>query len=192
MILGITGGVGSGKSAVLKILKKEYQADIIELDAIGKEVVLPGTIGYVKVKEAFSEALKKDGSLDREKLAEIIFLDPEKKAAMNALIHPLVYDEMIRRIQSSKSSLIVVESAILLTCGYPKFWDKLWFIYCARKIREKRLKETRNYSLEKIKSIMAQQPSVEFFKNHADYLIDNSGSLSGTREQIDKILKIML
>ena len=189
-VIGITGGVGAGKSSVLSILKEDYGAQVLEADKIGHQVMDPGMVCYSQVVNRFGkEILKRDGSIDRGLLGGIVFSDEDALASLNAIIHPAVKQEIKRRIAESKSKLIAVEAALLLEDHYDEFCDQVWYIFVPQKERIRRLMESRGYSREKCLSVMDNQlPEEEFFKR-CKTVIDNSRNIRYTKEQIDKILK---
>ena len=142
MIIGVMGGVGSGKSTVLNYLENNYEANIIEADKVAKEVMLPGNDVYNEIVKTFPEVIV-DNRIDSKKLAEIVFNDKEQLEKLNSITHPGAVKEIISRIKSSKNRIIVVESAILLGSGVEQYCDELWFVFCNRDTRIKRLMQTR-------------------------------------------------
>lgn len=187
MIIGVMGGVGSGKSTVLNYLENNYGANIIEADKVAKEVMLPGNDVYNEIVKTFPEVIA-DNKIDSKKLAEIVFNDKEQLEKLNSITHPGAVKEIVSRIKSSKNRIIVVESAILLGSGVEQYCDELWFVFCNRDTRIKRLMQTRGYSKEKCISVIESQPADEEYNKVADEFIDNSYSEENTREQIDLIL----
>lgn len=187
MIIGVMGGVGSGKSTVLNYLENNYEANIIEADKVAKEVMLPGNDVYNEIVKTFPEVIV-DNKIDSKKLAEIVFNNKEQLEKLNSITHPGAVKEIVSRIKSSKNRIIVVESAILLGSGVEQYCDELWFVFCNRDTRIKRLIQTRGYSKEKCISVIESQPPDEEYNKAADEFIDNSYSEENTREQIDLIL----
>lgn len=187
MIIGVMGGVGSGKSTVLNYLENNYEANIIEADKVAKEVMLPGNDVYNEIVKTFPEVIV-DNKIDSKKLAEIVFNNKEQLEKLNSITHPGAVKEIVSRIKSSKNRIIVVESAILLGSGVEQYCDELWFVFCNRDTRIKRLIQTRGYSKEKCISVIESQPADEEYNKGADEFIDNSYSEENTREQIDLIL----
>ena len=187
MIIGVMGGVGSGKSTVLNYLENNYEANIIEADKVAKEVMLPGNDVYNEIVKTFPEVIV-DNKIDSKKLAEIVFNDKEQLEKLNSITHPGAVKEIVSRIKSSKNRIIVVKSAILLGSGVEQYCDELWFVFCNRDTRIKRLIQTRGYSKEKCISVIESQPADEEYNKGADEFIDNSYSEENTREQIDLIL----
>ena len=187
MIIGVMGGVGSGKSTVLNYLENNYEANMIEADKVAKEVMLPGNDVYNEIVKTFPEVIV-DNKIDSKKLAEIVFNNKEQLEKLNSITHPGAVKEIVSRIKSSKNRIIVVESAILLGSGVEQYCDELWFVFCNRDTRIKRLIQTRGYSKEKCISVIESQPADEEYNKAADEFIDNSYSEENTREQIDLIL----
>lgn len=187
MIIGVMGGVGSGKSTVLNYLENNYEANIIEADKVAKEVMLPGNDVYNEIVKTYPEVIV-DNKIDSKKLAEIVFNNKEQLEKLNSITHPGAVKEIVSRIKSSKNRIIVVESAILLGSGVEQYCDELWFVFCNRDTRIKRLMQTRGYSKEKCISVIESQPADEEYNKAADEFIDNSYSEENTREQIDLIL----
>ena len=187
MIIGVMGGVGSGKSTVLNYLENNYEANIIEADKVAKEVMLPGNDVYNEIVKIFPEVIV-DNKIDSKKLAEIVFNNKEQLEKLNSITHPGAVKEIVSRIKSSKNRIIVVESAILLGSGVEQYCDELWFVFCNRDTRIKRLMQTRGYSKEKCISVIESQPADEEYNKAADEFIDNSYSEENTTEQIDLIL----
>ena len=193
MRIGITGGVGAGKSVVLNHLKENYACEILIADDIGNEVKMPGGRCY----EAFirlvgEEIVKEDGTIDRAKAAEKIFADDALLEKVNALIHPAVKDEVRERIAKAKAEgrvkFVFVEAALLIEAGYVPELDELWYVCAGEQIRAARLKEARGYTQSRIEGIMEQQLSDEDFKRYADRVIVNNGTKEELLEQIDEIM----
>lgn len=195
MVIGITGGIGTGKSTVLKLLKDRYFFHIFESDKMGHEVMKPGTKVHDEIVKYFGyEILKPDEFIDREKLGEIVFNNQEKLEYLNSLIHPAVIKEISDRIERIKNieenANFVVESAILFETGFDSICDKVWYVYADNDTRRKRLKEERGMSDERIEKIINQQLNEEEFKEKADVVLDNSNSFDDTFIMIQKLLVI--
>ncbi len=190
--IGITGGVGAGKSLVLDYLKEKYSAYIIVADLLAKELELPGQECYDELLSAFGKGiLDENAHIDKIKFAAMIFSDEKALEKTNAIIHPAVKKEILKRLELEKSAgteYFVVEAALLIEEGYDKILSELWYIHADTAVRRARLRESRGYSDEKIDGIMAQQKSEEEFRQYCRYEIDNSGDTETTYAQIDKIL----
>ena len=189
-VIGITGGVGAGKSQVLSLLKENFGAEVIAADEVGRELMEPGGACFLPVAELFGPAvIKADGTLDRQKIAEIIFQDKAMLEKQNAIIHPAVKEEIIRRCRSSEARWIAVEAALLLEAHYEDVCDEFWYIFADAETRRRRLKESRGYTDERIRAVMDSQLTDEQFRLGCDRVIDNSGSLTETKAQIERALK---
>jgi dephospho-CoA kinase len=192
-IIGITGGVGAGKSAILAYLKEQHGAIVIEADKVGHLLMAPGGACYEKIIEAFGDGLiKEDQTIDRGKLGAIVFADEKRLECLNQIVHPEVKQWIRNEIKKERikgeTELFVIEAALLIEDHYDEICDELWYIHTSEEIRRKRLKESRGYSEEKIAGIMANQLSPEQFQAACQVVIDNSGMVEDTYRQIDKQL----
>ena len=189
-IIGVTGGVGAGKSTVLNYLEKRYGAKLILADLVGHEVMEPGHEAYEQVVKAFGqEIVSEDKTIDRKALGAIVFADEKKRMILNRIIHPAVRQEILRRLKEaelSHLSAVVVEAALFLEENYDAFCDETWYIYTDEKIRRQRLKESRGYSDERIDQIFRSQKTHEEFQKRCLFMIDNNGSEEETFRQIDR------
>ena len=187
-VLGVTGGVGCGKSQVTDHLKNAYGATALILDDMAKELWIPGGPCYDEVVSLFGEDIVcDDGTCDRSRIAARVFKDPGLLEKMNSIIHPAVRKEVGRILDvASDGSFAVIESAILFESGYADICDETWFIYASEKTRRKRLTESRGYSAERISSIMECQADEETLRENCDIVIDNDGSFERTKAIIDK------
>lgn len=184
--IGITGGVGAGKSEILNYIGREYPAYILRADELAHELMLPGTKCFKEICSAFGEEdiFTKEGGLDAKKLADVIFSDDKKRERMNAIVHPAVKHEILRRVkkerESGKFSYFILEAALLIEEEYDKICDELWYIDAAKQTRRARLKESRGYSDEKIDAVFGSQLSEAEYKKHCKVTIENNGSLEET------------
>ena len=192
-VIGITGGVGAGKSVVLNYLKEKYPCEILVADDIGNEVKMPGGRCYEAFIELVGEDIVlEDGTIDRAKAAKKIFADDALLDEVNALIHPAVKDEVRERTAKAKEEgkvgFVFIEAALLIEAGYLPELDELWYVCAGEKLRAKRLKEARGYTEERIEGIMEQQLTEEEFRKYAHRVIVNDGTIEELKEQIDKIM----
>lgn len=192
-IIGITGGVGSGKSRVLSYMEEQFNAVICQADHVAWKLQEPGQKCHAQIVKYFGkEILNDDETINRKKLGQIVFNDNEQLLVLNGIMHPAVKETIVQIIQSEKmqgTDYFVIEAALLLEDGYNQICDELWYIYTDEKVRRKRLKESREYSDEKIDAIMASQLSEEIFRKECQIVIDNSGNFEDTCYQIDKVMK---
>ena len=189
-VIGITGGVGVGKSRVLSLLKDKFGAEVILADDVGRQVMEPGGSCFGPVAELFGpRSVKTEGTLDRAWIAGQVFHDKELLKKLNGIVHPAVKEEIIRQCQDSEAKFIAVEAALLLEANYEDVCDEFWYIYADEETRRKRLRESRGYSDEKISDIMNRQLQEEAFLQACDVVIDNSGSLEESMKQVKETLQ---
>lgn len=193
LVIGITGGVGAGKSSVLQYMQKNYRCKVLLADDIGNRVKLPGEICYIQLVELLGhDILDREGYIDKTRMAEAIFADKELLLKVNAIIHPAVKECILSEIRDAKENgqydFFFVEAALLIECGYSAHVDEMWYIYASDDVRRKRLRESRGYSDEKITAIMNGQLKEEEFRKACQVVIDNSNDMEDTKKQIDKIL----
>ena len=187
--IGITGGVGAGKSQVLALMKEHFDADVILADEVAHELMEPGGGSFEGIKARYGKrVLQPSGQIDRKALAGIIFRDDEERLAVNAIVHPLVKEEIKKRIGNSSKELVVVEAALLLEDHYNEFLDEIWYVYAPEEGRIERLIKSRSYTRQKALEIMGSQKSDEEFRQCCSVVIDNSRSLDCTLIQLKRIL----
>lgn len=188
-VIGITGGVGAGKSRILAILEAEYGAQIIEADLVARELEEPGQEGLRLLTEEFGDGiLDLEGRLDRAAFAALIFRDPAALKKVNDLIHPLTWKAIERKLAGSTAPVAAVEAA-LFDEKTKHICQELWYVDTDDEIRIARLMEGRGYSREKCLDIMKNQASREEFLRLADAVIDNSGTIEDVRRQIAELLR---
>ncbi len=192
-IIGITGGVGSGKSRVLSYLETEYHAVVCQADHVAWKLQEPGQKCYAQIVSCFGEnILNEDGTINRGELGHIVFANKEKLCKLNQIMHPAVKAYIVEWIQrecNNETTYFIIEAALLLEDDYSRICDEMWYIYCDESIRRERLKISRGYTDEKIDAIMASQLSEQIFRNECQIVIDNSGDFEDTCYQIEKAMK---
>ena len=187
-IIGITGGVGAGKSSVLSILKDTFGANVILADLVAHELMEPGSEGLKRVTEALGMSfIREDGSVDRAALAQIIFNDQKALETMNGIIHPMVWETIQARALECAETLVIVEAAVFDTAPANLF-DEMWYVYTSKENRIARLMASRGYTREKCESIIAKQDSEEEYRNRCGRVIDNNGTEEDTKRQLEEIL----
>ena len=192
--IGITGGVGSGKSAILGYLAEHYPCRVLYADELTAKMQKKGGKCYEAMARMFGpEYLLPDGELDRAKIGGRVFGDPEALKALNDLIHPIVVEEIKRQIKEAGSKenieFFFLEAALLIETGFDKICDELWYIYASREVRIKRLEESRGYTPERSAQMMERQLPEEVFRKYCQVVIDNSGTLEESISQIRGILE---
>ena len=190
-VIGITGGVGSGKTALLKYIQENYNCEVIFADEAAHRVEEPGQKCYEKLVDLLTPCiLNSDGTIDRKKMAEAIFKNEGLLEEVNGIVHPAVKQYILEEIATQKKlqklDFLFIEAALLIEDGYLNIVDELWYIYANEEVRRARLKDSRNYSDEKINAIMEAQLSEQEFRNACSVVIDNSGSLEDSFQQIDR------
>ncbi len=186
--IGLTGGVGAGKSRLLAFLQEKYDAFVLQADEVGHIVMEPGMPCYAPVISLFGpEIIKTDKTLDRKRISDVVFAEAEKRQKLNEIIHPAVKDyiqEALEKEALAGRKIAVVEAALLLEDHYQDFLDEIWYVYADEQARIRRLRDARGYTEEKARSIMAAQMPDEDFRSHADFVIDNSGTPEEAEMQI--------
>jgi dephospho-CoA kinase len=186
MVLEIFGGVGSGKSLVLEILREQYGAEVIGMDETAHRLYEPGQPGHRAVTSLLGdEVVRPDGTLDRQKMAGILYRDQEAMQALEKVIHPLVYQEVEREVREAaeRCGLVVVETA-LPEKTKSDIYDELWYVYTPEQIREERLMESRGYTRERVREIMSRQLPEEAFRDMADWVLVNDSTKEALEERI--------
>lgn len=191
-ILGITGGVGAGKSTVLSYMEQKYGARVIQADLVAFGLQQPGTDCFEKIIRLFgSEIQSEDGSIDRKKLAAVVFADKELLSRLNQIVHPAVKEKIWEEIRKEREQnavpFVVVEAALLLEDHYDEICDEIWYIYTEPSVRAARLAAGRGYSEEKIRQIMKNQLCDEEYRRKCKFVIDNSSDfVENTYDKINR------
>ena len=189
--IGITGGVGAGKSEILGYLAKKPDTRVMLADEIAHELMSPGAECYDRICETFGaeDIFLPQGGLDRGKLAAVIFSDEAKRRQMNAIVHPAVRvygdKEAAREQQGGKRQRLGLEAALLIEEHYDEICDELWYIYTREDIRKERLMRSRGYSPEKVQQIFDSQLQEAVYRKHCKVVIDNNGTVEDAIRQID-------
>ncbi len=206
-VIGITGGVGCGKSEVLKYLKENYNSHILMADNAAKDLQLPGGVLYEPMlqllresgarigQESEEELLLENGAINPKEMAARIFADKTLLERVNNLVHPAVTKFIVDSIESEREKgeidFFFLEAALLIENGFDKITDRMWYIYCDLEERKRRLSASRGYSDEKIQQIVLNQLSEREFREHCDLVIDNSGDIKETGKQLDNALSVL-
>ncbi|HHW49214.1 MAG TPA: dephospho-CoA kinase [Clostridiaceae bacterium] len=191
MVIGITGGIGSGKSTVSKILR-DLGAKVIDADRISREVTAKGKKAYDEIVDTFgSGVLNEDGELDRKKLADIVFNDQEKLKLLEGIVHKYVIEEIEKRVNAAKnewsSDIIVLDVPIPVKRGFIDLVDQVWVVTCDMETRIKRIMERSGYTYEEaVKRINSQMKEDEYLKI-ADEVLVNNGSIEELENSVAKL-----
>jgi len=192
-VIGLTGGVGTGKSTVVALAEEKECVKAVKADEIGHLAMEPGQSAYGNIVTLFGEGiLREDKSIDRKKVAEIVFSDGSKLEALNGIIHPFVRQYIENAIEEERKKgeckYFIIEAAILLETGYQSICDEIWVVITKESLRRQRLKESRGYSEEKITAIMKEQMSDAEFLKYANQVIENNESLENVKRKLDLLL----
>ncbi|SFN24839.1 dephospho-CoA kinase [Actinomadura madurae] len=190
--VGLTGGIGSGKSEVSARLER-HGALVIDADKIAREVVEPGTPGLAAVVAEFGEeVLLPSGALDREKVGKIVFTDPERLAALNAIVHPLVGERMRQLMEAAPEDAVVVYDVPLLTeNGLADMYDEVVVVDAPEETQLDRLVARRGMTEEDARARMANQATREARRAVATHVIENNGTLDALKTQVDALWKAL-
>lgn len=192
-VIGITGGIGTGKSTVLRMLEEKYNAYIVETDKLAHQLMMPGQPAYNRIVEAFStDILDEDGTIDRKKLGSIVFKNEQSLHMLNEIVHPAVKQYILKDIETKRQegqvSFYIIEAALLIEDGYKAICDELWYIYTEKEERIKRLLQSRGGTREKWEQVMANQSKEDYYKEHCHRIIENGSSFQATEKRIQDIL----
>ena len=193
LIVGLTGGVASGKTAASQVLKEEG-AYIIDADQIARELVQPQKPAWNELIRAFGkDILQEDGSIHRKKLAEKVFADPKQRKRLNQILHPRIKEEMGRRTkeigQKDPEAIVVIDAPLLVELGDHYEMDKLIFVTSTQTQQIERLKERDGIGPEAALKILSSQMSLGEKVKLADFIIGNEGSLEETKKRAREVFK---
>ena len=186
-LVGLTGGIASGKSTVAAMLGK-FDNEIIDADEIAREVVLPGTVGLSKVVAEFGpQILEEDGSLSRAKLAKLVFEDPKKRLTLEGILHPLIRARTLERISQSKSDIVIYIVPLLVEAKVDYPFDLVVTIEAGSENQIKRLVENRGMGIEDATARIAAQATEPERVARADVRIDGALSLTDLETTVSKL-----
>ncbi|ATB26728.1 dephospho-CoA kinase [Melittangium boletus] len=188
-IYGLTGGIASGKSTASRMFR-EQGAEVLDADVLAREVVEPGTPGLAAVAKRFPGVVGPDGQLDRAKLGTRIFGDPAERAALNALLHPLIRERFLQRTQALAESgvkRLLYDVPLLIESGLHETMEGVVLVWVPRDIQRQRLMRRDGLSEEAAEARLAAQLPLDGKRAHAHWVVDNSGSPESTREQVHAV-----
>jgi len=193
LIVGLTGGVASGKTAASQVLKEEG-AYVIDVDQIARELVQPHQPAWNELIRAFGkEILQEDGSLHRKKLADKVFADPKQRKRLNQILHPRIKEEMDRRTkeigQKDPEAIVVIDAPLLVELGDHHEMDKLIVVNSTQTQQIERLKDRDGISPEEALRILSSQMPLGEKVKLADFVIGNEGSLEETKKRAREVFK---
>jgi dephospho-CoA kinase len=189
LVVGLTGGIGSGKSAFAALLA-ERGAQVIDADAYGHEALRPGEPSWHSVVDQFGDEILVPATMevDRHALARIVFFDPDKLAALNAIVHPVIFSRIADALErlAQTEDVVVVDAALIIDTGIYKALDALIVVRSDDRVRRERLVE-RGMSLEDVDARMAVQAPVEVLEQRADIVVDNDGTMEELAAEADRV-----
>lgn len=192
MILGLTGGIASGKTTVSHWFHQQG-VTVLDADQMNHQLLNSDLTLINQIAEVFSKDAIKNGKIDREFIGKIVFNDKEKRIQLEKLIHPVIYEEMKKQIRLHQNeSLIVIDVPLLFETNFDQLCDKTMVVYVTKETQLKRLMKRNNYSeLEALKRVNSQMPLDEKVSK-ASYVINNNGTLDDTYKQLENIYKEIL
>lgn len=193
-IIGLTGGIASGKSTVAKMLEHK-NIPVVCADTIAKQLVAPKSSVLKELVKAFGrEILNRDQTLNRQKLGSLVFGNPQAIATLNQIVHPAVistFKKEIKRYQKQKTALLVLDVPLLFEAGLDQLCDQVITVYVPRTLQIARLKKRDSFLTTDAKKRIASQMSLLEKKKKADFVIDNRGTIKNSQKQLEKILSLL-
>ncbi|MCW8125636.1 dephospho-CoA kinase [Microbulbifer halophilus] len=186
-IVGLTGGIGSGKSAAAECFRK-LGVNVVDADWAARVVVEPGQPALEKIAEHFgADVLRDTGALDRARLRGLIFDNPAERGWLEGLLHPLIREEIVRALRANESTYAILESPLLIESGQTELVDRVCVVDLPETLQLERASARDGNDPEQIRKIMAAQLSRQGRLEKADDVLDNSGSLAGLQEQVEAL-----
>lgn len=193
-LYGLTGGIASGKSTVSRMLR-ELGAQVLDADVIAREVVEPGTPGLKAVAERFPGVLDADGRLDRAKLGTRVFGDAKERAALNAILHPLIGQQFLLRTQELAErgvERVIYDAPLLIENRLHEAMNGVVLVWVPREVQKARLMGRDGLDEAAAEARLAAQLPLDDKRPHATWLVDNSGDLGTTRARVEEVWRAML
>ncbi|MBS5316385.1 MAG: dephospho-CoA kinase [Clostridiales bacterium] len=195
--LGIVGGIGSGKSTIVSLLCELKKCFVIGADELGHRILLKGDLAYDQVVETFGESiLDENGQIVRRRLGDIVFADREKLNALNAITHPIIYNEIKVQVERCKKEekwdFVIIDAALLIEIGLVPLTDRIIGVFSDEQTRITRLIERDHFTKEQVLERINKQKKWEELEKVSHYIIDNRFTRENTKEQLKALLeKIM-
>ena len=192
-VIGITGGIASGKSTITKYIENKG-IPVIDGDRVSREVVLPGSEALLKIEEEFGkEYILPDGSLDRKKMGQHVFNNPLERKKLEGILHPIIRNEFIKKINGYKMNpeinLVLLDAALLIESKMTDLTDSLWLVYADKDVQVERVMARDKVSEKVALSIINSQMLLSDKKKYADEIIDNNKGFSEVYEKVESLLK---
>jgi dephospho-CoA kinase len=188
-LVGLTGGVGSGKSTVADMLRA-LGAEVVDADEASHAVYEPGTPGFAAVVREFGDEFVRDGHIDRQRLGALVFGDADARHRLNAIVHPLVRDWMAARTAEAAlrgAEVVVQVVPLLFENGLERLFSTIVLVYVSEELQVERLVQGRGLTPERARAMIAAQLPIDKKRRQANHVIDNSGSIEKTRAQVDQL-----
>jgi dephospho-CoA kinase len=186
--IGLTGGIGSGKSTIADLFKTLFNIPIIDADIIARQLVEPGQKALFLIQNKFGQSvINQNGALDRDKLREIIFTDPAKKQQLEEILHPLIYSEMQSIFDKQNSSYSILCIPLLMETKHCSFVDRVLVVDCSVEVQIERVMRRDKQSKNLIMSIISSQVSRQYRLTHTNDVIENTKSTNQLAEQVKKL-----
>ena len=189
-VIGLTGGIASGKSTVSQYLK-DKGLPIVDADLVSRQVVEPGSKGLIRLEEAFGSAIIIEGQLDRKALRHLIFSDDDKRILLNSILHPIIHEEILHQLNLliGKYPIVVFDAPLMLENNLKHMVDVLWLVSCSEEEQIRRVMYRDDSSEDEAKAIIAKQMSLKEKELLSDIVLLNNDSIESLYKQIDIHLK---
>ena len=193
--VGLTGGIASGKSAAAQLFMQKG-ASLIDADLVARKVVRRGEEGFQPVIDAFgSDIITVSGELDRVKLGAVVFADPVKRKLLDTTLHPFIIKRIFSYIGHLKdqrySGIVIADIPLLFECGLQQRFDKTVLVYASPETQQQRLIQRNSITLDAARQRLCSQMSIDDKRQHADYIIENTGSLDALEEQVASVWSLL-
>jgi len=188
-VIGLTGGVGSGKSTVAEMLR-ELGATVIDADEAAHEVYAAGTPGFAAVVAEFGPDFVRDGAIDRQKLGALVFNDEAARRRLNSIVHPLVREWMAARTAEAVErgdEIVIQDVPLLFENGLEDLFSSVLLVYVPEDVQLERLAHGRGVPRDRARAIIAAQLPIEEKRRRAHHIVDNSGTVEQTRKQVEEV-----
>lgn len=193
-LVGLTGGVGSGKSTVAEMMR-ELGAEILDADEAAHAAYEPGTPGFAAVVREFGTDYVREGRIDRKHLGELVFRDPDARRRLNEIVHPLVREWMAARTAEAaarEAALVIQVVPLLFENGLERLYSSIVLVYVPEVLQVGRLVGGRGVTPERAREMIAAQMPIEEKRRLAHHVIDNSGTVEQTRVQVEKLWSVLI
>jgi dephospho-CoA kinase len=190
-LVGLTGGVGSGKSTVAEMMR-ELGAEVVDADEATHAVYEPGNPGFDAVVREFGDAYVDGGRIDRSRLGELVFRDDDARRRLNSIVHPLVRDWMAQRTAEAAErgvEVVVQDVPLLFENGLERLFSTVVLVYVPEEVQIERLVSGRGFTLERARAMIAAQMPIENKRGLAHHVINNTGTREETQAQVKAVWK---